>query len=226
LAEYVSVIDFGADPTGAAPSTDAFNNALAVASWVYIPPGTYLLDATISLTGDKILSGPESSSNVVQPAKINFTGTGNCFEAVSAEYGGVSIRNLDISGGDGSGAYAIYNTRPQSIFENIHIENWDNSGVALEEAGTGNQASWSTMVRQVKYIAPATATPYRGFQVSINVVKRCAARLVLTSIKAKRLTCGVAQQICSATLQLIRSPLWVEMTSAEFGFQVTHINPQ
>lgn len=164
----INVLDYGADPTGQADSYEAFVAALAAGGYVYVPLGTYKLTQTLSLTGDKVLTGPESSSSVVQFARINFTGTGNCFQSISAEFGGVSIRNFDISGGDGSSAYAIYNTRPQSIFENLLIENWNNNGIALEEAGTGSQASWSTLVRQVKYIAPATATPYRGFQVAIN----------------------------------------------------------
>lgn len=164
----VNVLDYAADPTGATDSYQAFVNALAAGSYIYVPAGTYQIGQTIAISGNKIITGPESSSFAVQPAIINFTGTGNCFEAITAEFGAVSIRNLQITGGDGSGAYAIYSTRPQSIFENIVIENWDNSGIALEEAGTSSQASWSTMVRQVKYVAPATATPYRGFQVAIN----------------------------------------------------------
>ena len=164
----INVLDYGADPTGTADSYAAFVAALAAGNYVYVPSGTYKLTQTLSITGNKVLTGPESSQFAIAFAIINFTGTGNCFQAISAEFGGVSIRNFEIRGGDGSGAYAIYNTRPQSIFENLLIENWDNSGIALEEAGTGSQASWSTLVRQVKYVAPATATPYRGYQVSIN----------------------------------------------------------
>ena len=164
----INVLDYGADPTGTADSYAAFVAALAAGSYVYVPSGTYRLTQTVSITGNKVLTGPESSQFAIAFAIINFTGTGNCFQAISAEFGGVSIRNFEIRGGDGSGAYAIYNTRPQSIFENLLIENWDNSGIALQEAGTGNQASWSTLVRQVKYAAPATATPYRGYQVRIN----------------------------------------------------------
>jgi hypothetical protein len=164
----VNVLDYGADPTGTADSYAAFVAALAAGNYVYVPSGIYRLTQTLSITGNRVLAGPESSCTAWQPARINYTGTGNCFQSISAEFGGVNIRNFEFSGGDGSGAYAIYNTRPQSVFENIHIENWDNSGIALEEAGTGSQASWSTMVRQVKYIGPAEPTPYRGFQVKIN----------------------------------------------------------
>lgn len=46
LREFVSVLDFGADDTGVADSTTAFNDAFAVCANVYVPPGTYtILDA-------------------------------------------------------------------------------------------------------------------------------------------------------------------------------------
>ena len=44
LSEFVSVLDFGADPTGIAESTTAFTNAQTASKCVYVPEGTYLLD--------------------------------------------------------------------------------------------------------------------------------------------------------------------------------------
>jgi stage V sporulation protein SpoVS len=164
----LNVLDYGADPTGVADSYAAFVAALAAGSNVYVPQGTYKLTQTLSITGEKLFYGPTSSSSSLQLAVLNFTGTGNGIQAISAQFGGLCIRNFMIIGGDGSGAYAIYSTRPQTVIENIHMEGWDNSGIALEEAGTGSQASWGTLVRQCKWIGPATATPYFGFQVAIN----------------------------------------------------------
>lgn len=164
----LNVLDYGADPTGSADSYAAFVAALAAGSYVYVPQGTYKLTQTLSITGQKLFCGPDSSSSSLQLAVLNFTGAGNGIQAISAEFGGLCIRNFMIIGGDGSGAYAIYNTRPQAVIENIHIEGWNNSGIALEQAGTGSQASWGTLVRQCKWIGPATATPYFGFQVDIN----------------------------------------------------------
>lgn len=46
MRDFVSVLDFGADPTGAADSTNAFNNATAVP--VFIPAGTYRTDGTVT----------------------------------------------------------------------------------------------------------------------------------------------------------------------------------
>lgn len=164
----INVLDYGADPTGSADSYAAFVAALAAGSNVYVPEGTYKLTQTLSITGEKLFYGPTSSSSSLQLAVLNFTGTGNGIQSISAEFGGLCIRNFMITGGDGSGAYAIYNTRPQTVIENIHMEGWNNSGIALEEAGTGSQASWGTMVRQCKWIGPATPSSFIGFQVAIN----------------------------------------------------------
>lgn len=167
VRDIVSVKDFGAVADGVTPCHDAFMAALAASNNVFVPAGTYNIEKTLAITGDKTLSGPPGSSSSQQAAVLQFTGTGSVITAVSAEYGGVCIRNFKITGG-GNGNPAVYNTRPQSVFENLHIEGYDGGGVTLEEAGTGNQASWGTLVRQVKWIGPATASSYRGFVAKIN----------------------------------------------------------
>ena len=58
LNEQVSVLDFGADPTGITDSTTAFTNAFAASLNVYMPPGIY------------------SVSNLVPPQYLNLTGAG------------------------------------------------------------------------------------------------------------------------------------------------------
>lgn len=49
LAERKSVLDFGADPTGAADSSAAFTAALAASIHVRVTPGTYRLDSKITV---------------------------------------------------------------------------------------------------------------------------------------------------------------------------------
>jgi hypothetical protein len=52
LQEAVSVIDFGADPTGVSDSTTAIANAIAASKQIYFPTGTYLCSAiTFSTAG-------------------------------------------------------------------------------------------------------------------------------------------------------------------------------
>lgn len=51
--EVTNVLDYGADSTGATSSVVAFNNALSNGGTVFIPTGTYLLDAKVSMPTDK-----------------------------------------------------------------------------------------------------------------------------------------------------------------------------
>jgi polygalacturonase len=44
-----NVLDFGADPTGVADSSAAFLAAMTAASNIYVPEGTYCVDAGNSL---------------------------------------------------------------------------------------------------------------------------------------------------------------------------------
>jgi hypothetical protein len=46
--ESVSVLDFGADPTGSTDSTAAFNTAIATGASVYVPFGTYKTDGVVT----------------------------------------------------------------------------------------------------------------------------------------------------------------------------------
>lgn len=47
LGELVSVLDYGADPTGAADSTAAINAAIQANNHVHVPDGTYRVDGTV-----------------------------------------------------------------------------------------------------------------------------------------------------------------------------------
>ena len=177
-SRYVSIMDFGADPTGVASSYQAFVDALAASDAVYVPSGTYKITQQINITGAKNIFGPGGNNFVAQPAVINFTAaSGNCFSATSAEFEGITIRNLTIIGGNGG--YAIRSSRPQSVFENILMEPFNGGGIQLFEAGTGSQASWSTAIRNVKWVAPQTQTAYIGYDITQNggliTIDRCTA---------------------------------------------------
>lgn len=52
LRESVSVLDFGADSTGVASSTIAFNDALSNGGTVYVPSGIYKLDSRVDMEID------------------------------------------------------------------------------------------------------------------------------------------------------------------------------
>lgn len=84
LQESVSVLDFGADPTGVADSTTAFNNAIAAAGAygsngvINIPLGTFNL-TQITLLGSTVITlkgmGGGSLANPDKGSVLNFTNT-------------------------------------------------------------------------------------------------------------------------------------------------------
>ena len=67
MRDFVSVLDFGADPTGISDSTTAFTNALAAAGSVYIPNGTYII-SELKLESGNELRG-ESKLEVILKGK-------------------------------------------------------------------------------------------------------------------------------------------------------------
>jgi hypothetical protein len=54
LRQIVSVVDFGADPTGVVDSLAAFTAALAASDSVYVPDGTYVVSGPVVLRGNNL----------------------------------------------------------------------------------------------------------------------------------------------------------------------------
>lgn len=167
LRETVSVKDFGAVGDGVTDDTAAFVAALAAANFVFVPAGTYVIGTQIDITGNKTISGQRTNANGYQSATINFTASsGSLFSATSDEFGGISIQNLFITGGNGD--YAIQSSRPLTNIENVVMEVYDGNGINLFNAGTGGTGGWGSTIRNCRWVAPATATTYRGFNVDTN----------------------------------------------------------
>jgi hypothetical protein len=75
LTDTVSVIDLGADKTGSADSTAAFQAVVASGKSPYIPCGTYKLVGTVTVAAPSISVEGESESCVT----INYTGSASAF---------------------------------------------------------------------------------------------------------------------------------------------------
>lgn len=76
----VNVLDYGADPTGVAESTqalqDAVTAAVAAGNSVYMPAGTYLIKDTINCPAKTMIIGEHRSMSAIQNGtKINFQPT-------------------------------------------------------------------------------------------------------------------------------------------------------
>jgi hypothetical protein len=159
-----NVLRYGADPGGNVDSAVAVNRAISANTVVFFPAGYYLIGSTINLAGDKTLVGERGGTQSAQAVTINHTGaSGSLFSCTSTEFGGVCISNFKIVGGNGS--VAIYNRRPQSLFENLYLEPYNGGGIELDE---GTQGSWGCTIRNCKWVAPAAPTPFFGYQISVN----------------------------------------------------------
>jgi hypothetical protein len=80
LRQYVSVLDFGADSTGATSSLTAFQNAVNSSRNVYVPAGTYKLDSqlVISNDGTSIVLGASVTLNISGTVAQQAAPFGNC----------------------------------------------------------------------------------------------------------------------------------------------------
>lgn len=119
LAETVSVLDFGADPTGVADSTTAFNNAIASAAGIVtIPSGTFKITSTINIDRAIELIGSGASQDVggtpnTNTTTISYTGTGVAMATVGSGANGkfyLNISNINFvnaSGGTADGGLLV-----------------------------------------------------------------------------------------------------------------------
>jgi hypothetical protein len=130
LRQYVSVIDFGADPTGAVNSATAFTNAIATGKLVLVPKGTYLRGATTTTYAtDQYLGilrvGNLTTTNSSDPQVIvardvdnSESGNGHCFSDSSNinRLGGISYNSYDgritLTGSYNYGHYAAFQAGP------------------------------------------------------------------------------------------------------------------
>jgi len=62
---YANVLDYGADATGTNDSSSAFTTAIATGNPVYVPPGTYLCNITITTSGATLI-GAGREKTIIQ----------------------------------------------------------------------------------------------------------------------------------------------------------------
>jgi hypothetical protein len=160
LAQYVSVIDFGADPTGVADSLAAFDAAVAAlqsgsrGGLLFIPRGTYTLSDTWEITCRMTIYGenqgeqPNTAASLLRFA-TNKTGIRvySSFESPDGNSGAVTcIRDLCIesivTGTIGHGIWASARVH----LTNVTVDGFGENGiniVASATARTGNANLWS-----------------------------------------------------------------------------------
>jgi hypothetical protein len=130
MRDVVSVLDFGADPTGVADSTAAFNSALATGKKVYAPAGTYkaniVASALFDLYGDGMNKTVITPNNTALPAFKNMADPGAADFWRRSSLASLSLRSTGPTGnGFTFGDPAVFTTNDVRIgrvdFQDIEI---------------------------------------------------------------------------------------------------------
>ncbi len=92
-ATWVNIRSLGAKGDGATDDTEAFRNAVAAHSAIYIPMGKYILSDTIELKPDTVLIGlhPSATQLVLRDSTPAFQGVGSPKPMIEAPKGGTNI---------------------------------------------------------------------------------------------------------------------------------------
>ncbi len=101
LNEFGSVTDYGADPTGVADSTVAFQRAIAAHSNVFVPAGKYLIDplkGIVVRTGLNLWGAGKNKT-------VLFAKAGGCTVAQLARYAGCAMIRRQFNVEPGTNAY-------------------------------------------------------------------------------------------------------------------------
>jgi hypothetical protein len=168
MRDVVSVKDFGAVGDGVTDDTAAFNAALNASTSmnvIFVPPGnTYRITSTLNIVGNKTLVGADSGSQNFQAAYIYHdpASTGPLFQ-VQTPSNGVCIKNLTITGGNGS--FCIESSNQYVRYEYLKMQLYNGSGIRLLSSGDGSSSS---KLINCEWLAPASATSYTGFEIIVN----------------------------------------------------------
>ena len=172
LQESISVLDFGADPTGVADSLAAFNAAIASFSSfnsgysgnggvINVPPGTYKIsntlwiDKTIQLIGQ---SSPYPYNEGVSRIKFTNAGDGIVFGWISGTYqtpsgtqgGGALIKNLYITttATTGTGNGIVINSK--CSVEDVYLTGFKGHGIYAYAIAPTNGNANNFQIKNVK----------------------------------------------------------------------------
>lgn len=168
----INVVDFGADPTGSADSTTAFNDALDAGNSIYVPTGTYTI-SSISIPNKQVSIHGDGANSTV----LNTSGSvGVDIQHVANDYSSrfSHIKDLKIVAAAGTTALRINNL-------GTHLSNVVCRGGAIGiEYNCGVASMWESVVAygSTYGLAIREATYNLGSQ---NVVWLCNFKSVSTS---------------------------------------------
>lgn len=143
LQEIASIVDFGADPTGASDSSAAIQAAVdslpSRGGCIFAPFGTYLLGSTISITKSVVITGVGNSLAGFQqfPTLIGptcflkkSTLSGDAFNTSGAN-GYIGFENFHLDAQAGSGGDGIRIGTSNTWVRNVTITNMGQDGIRV-----------------------------------------------------------------------------------------------
>ena len=103
--DTVSVVDFGADPTGTADATNVIQLAVnSGAKAVYFPAGTYKITSQIDLVSNQVLFGDGQDQSIISVSGSSWSAT---YALYGEDTGSVEIRNLGFVGSSHASTAAV-----------------------------------------------------------------------------------------------------------------------
>lgn len=131
LRERLSVLDFGADPTGAAYSTAAFNALLATGRRGFVPAGTYRVADVGAVAGMDI----EGEGKDCVTLLVGESGAGAFTHPGGADLLGVRLTSMTIRAADGvtgARAWKQADCSKYTAFAYFELETWADLEVSFE----------------------------------------------------------------------------------------------
>jgi len=149
LQDYVSIIDYGADPTGIVDATTAIQAALDAYDRVYVPPGDFLISSTLSINTDntfygagkfisRIFCAEDANINLVQAATIS-SSSGQYDENITISDMTLDHNRVAAMTAELYMTLLLIGTRTVTV-ENVHFKNPNTDGIYInfEYGGTGH----------------------------------------------------------------------------------------
>ena len=202
LAESVSVLDFGADPTGVADSTAAFNAAIAANRSIFIPDGTYTVSDVGTVEGLEV-TGNNCRTVLLQVGTNGsgaFTyasgGTGNGFRfsnfTVLAKSGVTNAIGFKQTDKSAYTAYAVFDNIEtyadlEIAYDGFYIYTlWNECRDGYKGSAVGGQT------HQAIKSVPASYDPAQNNQTNVNRVVNCVFNQATVSTGAIEIAYGTS----------------------------------
>lgn len=132
---FVSILTFGADPTGATDSTAAFIDAASTGRKIYIPSGTFLVDGLILPVGTILAGDNRETSTIIAQGNPAITFTGDTTHMHSG------LRDLTIKRRGTTGTCVWFDLEFNASFIE-HSSEVSNCNFYPETQGTDEATKW------------------------------------------------------------------------------------